>query len=231
MLTEKDIRQIKNKGLTAKDVDDQILNFVTGFPYLNILKPATINDGIIKLSDDELSAYVKLLEDFNPDTLKFVPASGAASRMFKFLFEFYEIAKDSYESIDQLKDEDVKKFILNIRKFAFYSDLELLLRINNLEIDDLLKQRRYKEILKFLLFETGLNYGQKPKGALLFHKYENSVRTAFEEHLIEGIHYAKSKNNKVKIHFTISLEHQSMFKDLLENQQKKLEDQFGVIFE
>ncbi len=231
MFTKKDIKQIENKGLTVKNVGNQVRDFITGFPYLNIIKPATINDGLIKLNEDELSAYIKLFEDLNPDTMKFVPASGAATRMFKFLFEFYEIAKAQYESIDQIEDEDVKKFIVNIHKQAFYNDLKSTLETNNLEIDDLLEQGRFKEILKFLLFEKGLNYGQKPKGVLLFHKYEKEERTAFEEHLIEGAKYAKSNDNKVKIHFTISIEHQKMFIELLEKKQSKLQDQFGVIFE
>ncbi|MCK5170269.1 MAG: DUF4301 family protein, partial [Bacteroidales bacterium] len=140
MFTEKDIQQINNKGLTAKEVESQIQNFYQGFPFLNILKPATVNDGIVRLSDEEIIAFVKLYDDINPDTLKFVPASGAASRMFKFLFEFYEVAKEQYEIIDQVQDEDVKKFFVNISQFAFYNDLKSILKTNNLEIEDLLEQ-------------------------------------------------------------------------------------------
>ncbi|MCK5028418.1 MAG: DUF4301 family protein [Bacteroidales bacterium] len=231
MFTEKDIQQIKEQGLTVDKVKTQINDFESGFPFLNIYKPATINEGIVRLDDNKISAFVKLFEDVNPDTLKFVPASGAASRMFKFLFEFYEIAKEQYGNIDQVGNVDVKIFFTNIRKFAFYNKLNEVLKAKDFDVENLLEQGRYKEILKYFLFEEGLNYGQKPKGILLFHINNNSAKTAFEEHLIEGINYTKSANNKVKIHFTISVEHQEMFKKLVSKSVKKLEDNFSVKFE
>ena len=231
MFTEKDIRQIEDKGLTIKEVDNQIQDFVEGFPFLSISKPAIINDGIVRLNDEKITAFVKLFEDLNPDTLKFVPASGAASRMFKFLFEFYENANEQYENISRIEDIEVKIFFTNISQFAFYNDLKSIIKYNNLDIDNLVEQGRYKEILKYFLFEHGLNYGQKPKGVLLFHKYENNVRTAFEEHLTEGINYAKSAHNKVKIHFTISPEHQELFNELFEKSKEDFKEQSGVKFE
>ncbi len=231
MFTEKDIQQIKNKGLTVDIVKSQINDFENGFPFLNIYKPATINDGIVRLSKNEISVYVKLFDDIKPDTLKFVPASGAASRMFKFLFEFYETTVEQYEDISQVEEVEVKIFFTNISQFAFYNDLKAIIKANNLDIEDLLEQGRYKEILKYFLFEEGLNYGQKPKGVLLFHINDSVAKTAFEEHLLEGINYAKSADNKVKIHFTISPEHQEMFKELVLNSVKSLEDKFSVRFE
>jgi len=231
MFTEKDILQIKEQGLTVNKVKSQIQDFESGFHFLNICKPATINDGIIRLNDNELSAYIRLFEDINPDTLKFVPASGAASRMFKFLFEFYDNAKEQYRNLDQIEDKEVKIFFKSIKKFAFYNELNDALRANNQDVEKLQKQGRYKEILKYFLFEEGLNYGHKPKGVLTFHVDDNNSKTAFEEHLLEGINYAKSASNKVKIHFTISPEHQEMFKELVSKSVKSLEDKFSVEFE
>lgn len=231
MFIEKDIQQIENKGLAAGEVEKQIQNFINGFPFLSISKPATINDGIINLKDDEVNAFVKLYGDINPDTLKFVPASGAASRMFKFLFEFYEKAKEQYENVDEPGNDDVKLFFKNIRKFAFFNELESILASKKLNIDELLKSGRFKEILKHFLFDDGLNYGQNPKGVLSFHGYENKARTAFEEHLVEGALYSKSSDNKVKIHFTISPEHQNLFLELLEKTQNKFENEFCVKFD
>ncbi|MFC2151688.1 DUF4301 family protein [Bacteroidota bacterium] len=230
MFTEKDIHQIESKGLTSQEVDMQIQNFIKGFPFLNISKPATINDGVVRLKNEEIEAFVKLYEDLNPDSLKFVPASGAASRMFKFLFEFYKEAKDTYANLNEIKDIDVQKFFKSITQFAFYNDLKATIKTSKLEIEDLLKQGKYKEILKYFLFDDGLNYGQKPKGVLLFHKYENDAKTAFEEHLTEGIHYAKSLDNIVKIHFTISPEHQELFSKLFERCKKNYENEFNVKF-
>lgn len=231
MFKEKDIHQIKNKGLTVKEIESQVVNFMEGFPYLNISKPASVNDGIIKLSEEEAGAFVKLYDNLNPESLKFVPASGAASRMFKFLFDFFENGEDQYENLDQIKDSEVKKFFTNIKKFAFYNELKSLIEKKNLDIKDLHDQGKYKEILRFFLFEDGLNYGQKPKGVLSFHKNENSVVTAFEEHLLEGIFYAKSPDEKVKVHFTISSEHQGLFNELLEQCQRDMEKRFSVKFD
>ena len=230
MFTNKDIEQIQAKGLSLTDIENQKQNFIKGFPFLNIERPAKVGDGLIKLNSNEVEAFIQLYDDVNPDILKFVPASGAASRMFKFLFEFYEDAKEQYENIDQIEDSEVKKFIANMNQFAFYNELKLVIKSNNLDIEDLIEQGRYKEILKYFLFESGLNYGQKPKGVLLFHKYKNIVKTAFEEHLVEGAKYAIS-NNKVKIHFTISPEHQELFSKLFEDLRKDLETQYQVEFE
>jgi hypothetical protein len=231
MFTEKDIEQIKNNGLTVEKVDKQIQNFKRGFPFLKLVKPATIGDGIIKLENSEVAAYNKLFDDINPQNLKFVPASGAASRMFKFLFEFYESAKDRYNSLEEIEDKEVKKFFADIEKFAFYQDLNAILKSKDLEINDLINQGRFKEILRYFLFEEGLNYGQKPKGVLMFHNYADEIRTAFEEHLVEGARYAKSAGNRVKIHFTISQEHEVLFKELFSNKALEVEKKYNVKFE
>lgn len=231
MFTEKDIQQITNKGLTIDQIKDQVQNFIEGFHFLNISRPATINHGVLRLNEKEIDAYIKLYEDLNPSTYKFVPASGAATRMFKFLFEFYEKAKDQYDNLDEIENGDVKKFFQNLDKFAFYNELASAIELNNLGIDKLLEQGHYKEILKYFLFEDGLNYGQKPKGVLSFHNYKDDIKTAFEEHLIEGINYAKSGDNMVKIHFTISLEHQDLFNEIFAKVKKDLEKQFAVKFD
>lgn len=228
MFTEKDIQQIESKGLTSEKVDSQIKNFIQGFPYLKISRPATINDGIIRLSEKEIEAYIKLYEDLSPDSLKFIPASGAASRMFKFLFEFYEKADGQYNSIEEVNDENIKKYFKNLKKFAFYDELKNVIKSNGQDINDLLKAGKFKEILRYFLFHDGLNYGQKPKGVLSFHKYEDDLRTAFEEHLYEGASYSKSFDNVVKIHFTISPEHKDLFLELLETKIEYFEKKFNV---
>lgn len=220
MFTEKDIHQIHQKGLDQSDVEAQINNFKQGFPFIQLYKPALIDNGIKKLSEDEVFAYSKLYDDLKIHSIKFVPASGAASRMFKFLLEFYKT-----ETIN----EDVKYFFENIKSFAFYKELEKLISSHQLSIDELVKNKDHKKILDFFLFDNGLNYSQKPKGVLQFHKYANDVRTAFEEHLVEGAKYSKYKN-EVNIHFTISPEHEYLFKDLLNQKQKIYEKSCGVSF-
>lgn len=230
MFSNKDIDQIKSKGLQIKDIENQLKNFEEGFSFINLIKPATINDGILRLTNNEIDAYTKLYDDLKPNSLKFVPASGAASRMFKFLFEFYSNANETYNSTDELKDESVRYFFANLDKFAFYKELESTVRLNNQSITDLKKQGKFKEILKYLLFEDGLNYGEKPKGVLLFHEYEKNVRTALEEHLVEGALYAKNNTNCVNIHFTISPEHETLFREILDAKLNYYEKEFNVKF-
>ena len=231
MFTKKDIKQIEKQGLTLKEVEKQLERFKQGFPYLNLIKPATISDGVIQLDEAEISAYNKLYDDSKPDALKFVPASGAASRMFKFLFEFYGQAKNQYESLDQIENDEVKKFFREIKKFAFYDELKATLQSTGYDIDKLLKNGEYKIILHYFLTEEGLNYGAKPKAVLLFHQEGHKIKTAFEEHLIEGAAYAKNNNGKVKIHFTISPEHAKMFDELLEKVKNEYEQKLNVQFE
>ena len=231
MFTEKDIQQIKSKGLSVEDINHQIQNLIHGFPYISLEKPATINDGIIKLSEAEVSSFVKLFDDIKPDALKFVPASGAASRMFKFLFEFYESAKDKYNSFNEITQNDVKVFFQSIRDFAFFDDLKNIIQSKGGNIDEYLKQGWYKKILGYFLFENGLNYGQKPKAVLAFHKYETQVRTALEEHLAEGALYAKSGEDIVKIHFTISPEHEELFKNILKKELASYESLYKVKYD
>ena len=230
MFTQKDIDQIHSQELNAKDVENQLENFKKGFPFLNINRPATIDDGILKLSEDEVKAYIKLYDGLNPDCIKFVPASGAASRMFKFLFEFYQKAKDQYNSLDELSDNEVRKFFEQIKKFAFYSDLKLVMASNKKDLELLLGQGKYKEILSYFLFEKGLNYGEKPKGVLAFHQYDEFSRTAFEEHLYEGAFYAKQSDRKVHIHFTISPEHEQLFQELITQKKSQIEKALEVEF-
>ena len=231
MFTEKDIQQVKNKGLSIADIENQKQNFINGFPFLNIERPAKVDDGLLRLNTDEVNSFIQLFDDIKPDTLKFVPASGVASRMFKFLFEFYEDAKEQYNSLDEIENINVKKFFEKIQQFAFYDELKLIISVNKLDIDDLLIKGQYKKVLKYFLFENGLNYGQNPKGVLLFHKYKHTVKTAFEEHLVEGVMYAKTSNKKVKIHFTISSEHKELFSELFENIRKDIEKKYQVEFE
>jgi len=231
MFTGKDIKQIEKQGLIIKEVEKQLERFKQGFPYLNLIKPATIADGIIQLNESEVNAYIKLYDDSKPDVLKFVPASGAASRMFKFLFEFYSQVKNQHEAIDLIENNEVKIFFREIKKFAFYDELKATIQSAGYAIDELLINGEYKTILHYLLNDVGMNYGDKPKAVLSFHHEENKIKTAFEEHLAEGAKYAKNANGKVKIHFTISPEHATMFDELLQKVKNEYEQRLNVQFE
>lgn len=222
MFTQSDLKKIEKKGISIDQVEKQLQNFRKGFPYLNIEKAATINDGIIRLSEEEVDAFKKLYEDTKLNSMKFVPASGAATRMFKFLFEFMDSAKEV--NLEENKELDL--FFKNLKSFAFYSDLKEVIQSAGSSIGKLLEEGKYKEILKYLLLDCGLAYGQKPKGVLKFHKYKNQERTSLEEHLVEAAEYGFSEDGKVKIHFTISKEHEGLFDEIIDSKKQSIEEKY-----
>jgi hypothetical protein len=210
--TEKDLNQIANRGSELNTIEQQIENFKSGFPFMTAKRAATIGDGMIKFSENELDEYLNLFnqEASKKKLLKFVPASGAASRMFKSLYA----AKDEGKS-----DKSVEQFHEQLKSFAFYKSLSKFLSTNE-----------KKEQLEALLGSKGLDYGNLPKGLLEFHSYGDTTRTALEEHLVEGAQYANNKG-KVRLHFTVSPEHRKKFKALISSVLRQYESTYSVKFD
>jgi hypothetical protein len=156
-----------------------------------------------------------------------VPASGAASRMFKKLQSVLTNSKTTHKELEKAANSgdeassSVLEFINNLEHFAFYDDLKKQMMDAGLNLEQLKKQGEYKEILKFTLGPAGLGYAGKPKGSIKFHNYPEGSRTAFEEHLIEALNYTKTKNGSAHIHFTISSEHEDLVKSALNPVVKK----------
>ena len=212
MFTEKERSQIEAHGLTVEQVERQIENFCKGFPFLKVVSAASPADGVVTLSAEEVAEAVARYEEAAPalKIQKFVPASGAATRMFKELFEFVNEDKRG-AGIDQLLD--------NLDKFAFYPELQQFVGV------DAEDKAKVEAIVK-----SGLCYGAKPKGLVTFHAYADGNRKAVEEHLAEGAMYAAS-NSVVKIHFTVSPEHIEGFRSLLDEKLSHYEAKFGVKYE
>jgi len=236
MFTPEDKQQFQSKGISVETVQQQIEYFKKGFPFTKIIKPATIGDGIQQLSEAEqqeaISDYEEKIAAYK--VAKFVPASGAASRMFKALYAFVsDVEKSNKDQRKLLNDgHDLAKEVLdNLEKFAFYDDLKAELKAQGHSIDQLLERGDYATVLSTLLNENGLNYGNLPKGLLQFHEYENGTRTPVEEHLVEGAHYARSADGKVYLHFTVSPEHQALFEKLVEEIRPQYEQKFDVQFD
>lgn len=219
--------KILSQGMNPEVVEQQIGHFKNGFPFLQIVAPATPGNGIKVLSEKELAHFKKTYPEkaSQIEVLKFVPASGAASRMFKDLFSFLD------GDGDLSKSGFVQKFMNNIEKFAFYDDLDELLKSQGSSINQKLDSKDYKGILAALLDNDGLGYGSLPKGLLRFHSYPEERRTPAYEHMIEGIQYAKGTGNTVKIHFTVSPEHESKFKTEVGTILPKLEKEYGINFD
>ena len=200
--------KIEEQGMDPETVAQQIENFKNGFPYLKIVAPATPGDGIRVLSEAELTHYTDTYpaKAAQIEVVKFVPASGAASRMFKDLYSFLD------GDGDLSKSEFTQKFTSYLSKFAFKSDLDGALTAQGSSTQACLDSGDYKKIVAALLSEEGLGYGNLPKGLLRFHKYSSENRTPAQEHLVEGLQYAVGKDNTVRIHFTVSPEHEEKFK-------------------
>jgi hypothetical protein len=205
MLTNIQKNQLLALGIEEIQIENQIKNFKQGFSNVRLLKPAIVNDGILKPSEDDLTRWIEQYNNFSKtaNIIKFVPASGAASRMFKSLFEFLNNPVDSPE---------VSLLIQNIEKYAFFDDLDKVFKKKNKELHNQIKEIKPEDIIRAILYDEGLNYGNLPKGLLKFHKYPEGSRTSVEEHVVEGLKYAIGKET-LNLHFTISPEHEKFFKD------------------
>jgi hypothetical protein len=237
MFTEKDLKQIEQKGLELKDVENQIGNFKKGFPFINLVAAATPDNGLHTFSDEEAKELALFFDENYKDykLLKFVPASGAASRMFKHLFEFMQNYSGSDADIAEYEKDKSSNSVFNyfnrIKDFAFYNELKDCLAVDGLEIEKLIKNKDFKTVLEYFLTEKGLNYAAKPKGLLLFHDYEDGPRYSLEEHLVEAAVYSSDLHKKSKLHLTVSPDHKSAFKNAVKDKSLKYEKSFGVKYE
>lgn len=237
MFNEKDAIQIREKGMILSEIEKQIEHFRSGFPFIELVRPAVTRDGIMALNNTEMEKYVQIFVEATASQkiVKFVPASGAASRMFKHLFEF----SGSYsagDAGDQLFNKDqgfnsVHYFIYHLQDFAFYTDLMEVITSSGLSIENLINSKEYGIIINHLLSVPGLDYANLPKALLKFHDYPDGGRTAAEEHLVEAAEYARDRNGIARIHFTISPEHQEKFSKLLTEVKERYEDMFGITFD
>jgi len=222
-LTPQDLKQLASLGISTETVETQLQSFQTGFPALEIRSAATVGNGILRPTEQEKEGYLKTWETYlnsNHKVLKFVPASGAASRMFKNLFEYI----DNHE-----QTPFIQQFIDNIHRFAFFAELNASCQKNEgKDIDALIADKKAWLVVENLLQSRGLNYGQLPKGLLLFHSYADGQRTPVLEHLVEGALYAKGHDNQVNLHFTISPEHREFFERHVTQSIPVFEQRYGV---
>lgn len=208
MLSQEDLKQICAKGISEEKIETQLQSFKDGFPFLKLEAAASIGKGIVAPDEEERKSYINAWNAYKAagsKIVKFVPASGAASRMFKDMFAFvdadYDVPTTAFE----------KTYFSNITKFAFYAELDKKCVENTgKNIEQLIAEGNYKAVAANMLKADGLNYGQLPKGLLLFHNYDGGPRTPMEEHLVEAALYASS-NGEANVHFTVSHEHMDLF--------------------
>ena len=229
MLTKEDLAYIEERGMDAAQVENQLKRFATGFPYLEIKDAARAGQGITVLTPEQENAAIERWKKFladGGDVCKFVPASGAASRMFKSLFAFVDGAEDV-----PAEGSDVAKLIDEIDKVAFIADLnEATKRLYGKTVGELKAEGLFKELIAAIIKPEGLNYGGLPKGLLKFHSYAEGSRTPVEEQLAEGAQTAANGNGDVKMHFTVSANHRKLFEEKISEVADKMGKERNVKF-
>lgn len=216
IFTDKDLKDIESRGINTKEILRQIEIFRKGFSYVDLLKPCLIGDGIKRLGDmdiERLTAVYSRTQSAGR-AMKFVPASGAATRMFKELISLNSQSEDIDKSAfrENVKNNDNYKYFLsfieNIKKFPFYDDLKSVMSRNGINIDKAISEEKYKDILEYTLNYKGLNLAGLPKALISFHEYKDYSRTPIEEHLVEAGDYTLDAQGKARVHFTVSMEHE-----------------------
>lgn len=227
-----DYNQIASMGIPVEKVRSQLVIFRNGLSKIQLKKPAVLNDGIVDMYENrstELAAYFDEKRD-GLKMMKLVPASGAASRMFKFVLEFladFDAERETINAyINRRKDESLRAFLIGIDKFPFFNEV-LAVTKENEEYALQPKDRRYYSFIKTMLTDAAFDYANKPKGILPFHKYEDFTATPVYEHLKEAAAYASSQG-VADVHFTISEEHLDGFLDAITEAKERVEAAYGV---
>lgn len=232
MLNELEKKQIIKKGIDIKAIENQISKFTKGIIPSNLTEVASTEKGIYSPNENRRNYYISLYNEYTEyrKIVKFVPASGAASRMFKEIFNCVEELTLNVENQNEIlnKHPKAKEVIENITNFAFIEDLKQILSKNNYDLEKLLSQNDFLTIFNYILNQEELNYSKLPKALLHFHKYDEESRLAMDEHLVEGAFYAKNFNEEVDIHFTISPEHEEWFNENLNKKIAEYENKYKV---
>ena len=235
---ESDLAQMKAKGISPDTVTSQLERFKKGFPFLKLKRPCTLGDGIRVLESPEVEALLKAHTESARAgrTMKFVPASGAASRMFKSVLKFYHPATRNKERVPtaaEKQDPDYPAFlqcVKEVRRFAFFDALKKAMSENGLEIEGLLKREQYQPVLKYLLTKRGLNLADLPKGLIPFHHYPDHPRTPFEEQMVEGASYVQDRDGLVRLHFTVPADYQTAIEEHFDKVRDRYENG-GTVFD
>lgn len=229
ILQPMDSEVLKSRGISEQRFEEELMQLKNGFPFLDVVAPATAGNGILITNEAQRSQYIERWNNFLGEggrVLKMVPASGAASRMFKNLFAFADGNSDTPDT------DFIRTFCDNISRFAFYGDLQSAVkRLYGQDIEAMFAAGRHRDVVRALIMPEGLNYGQLPKALLAFHSTADGYRVALEEHLAEGAQYAACSDGKAYVHFTVSPDHRGLVEDKIRERIPELKSKFGVDFD
>ncbi len=236
MYTKEDLKSFKHRNIKPEHVNRQLDNFRKGFNYVRLAEPATVDNGIRRLTPEERDKLLKRYREActTVKMVKMVPASGSATRMFKDLFSFMETYKDNTAEFLKFMQEKgsgtMHDFFFKLDQLPFYNRLSDVIAEDGRNLEKMIQKREFIPILRYLLTDNGLNYGNTPKGLVDFHIYRDFVRTAFDEHLVEGALYGND-GKKAHLHFTVSEEYIGLFKERLKKVSKVFEKMFHIKYE
>ncbi len=221
----RDLERISSEGLTVEEAERELALFQRGVSPVRLNRPCREGDGIVSLAAKEEAELLKVYEEAlrTKRFIKFIPASGAASRMFK---EWYRRLHD--EGFCEKNEED--SFIRDLKRYCFFPDLQAVFAGQRQDPEELIKKREYATILRLILTEEGLNYGGLPKALLKFHDYPEGCRTPLEEHLVEAAFYTRDGQNCSHLHFTVSSEHENAVRGYLQQVIGKYESRLHTVF-
>jgi nicotinamide riboside kinase len=228
-LSSLDFIQIYEKGVSLKNIQQQLGFFRNGITKSNLVGPATLFNGILKLSESDFRLKADYFDE-NKSSLKlekFVPASGAATRMFKFLLTFlkdFDVENETINAyVNRKKETELPVFIVGLEKFPFFRAVDKKLREEFIDFEFLHRDYKNYYFIKLLLAPDYFNFSNKPKATLPFHKYKTHIATPVDEHLNECIHYANSN-----MHFTVSESHQKQFESVVNSIKNEIEKESGT---
>ena len=226
MFSPSDIEYIRSRGTTEEKIAAQIDRLRRGATALTLDRPATVGDGIVRVAEDEKPRLVALHDEAAGAgrCLKFVPASGAATRMFRDWHAAFN--RGGFGS-----RAEFEAFAESLPRYAFYEDLRAALSKAGRPAAIPAAEGEEREILDFILNERGLHYACKPKALLKFHRYGDTARTALEEHLVEAALYVKDRSGLCRMHVTVSAEHLDPVRERIERVRGDYERRFGVHYE
>ncbi|MEG1738522.1 MAG: DUF4301 family protein [Odoribacter sp.] len=234
--SKEDLKHFKQRDIKAEQIDRQWENLKKGMTFVALTEPATVGNGITRIEAEAeeclLTQYEKARQTC--DLVKMIPASGSATRMFKDLFTFSDTYKGTEEEflalVQQRGPSTMFNFFTRLSEMPFYDHLTAVMWKEGKDIQKMIAKREYLEVLPYILGKKGLNYGNTPKGLVDFHIYRDFVRTAFDEHLVEGALYCNN-GKKAQLHFTVSEEYLSSFKNRLKKVSKVFEKMFQVKYD
>ena len=228
-----DFVQIYEHGISLENIEKQLNFYKNGVDKAVLVEPAKASNGILKLSEPDFQQKADFFDakKSNLNLIKFVPASGAASRMFKFLSEFlndFDIKNESVNAyINRKKDSELSIFIVGLEKFPFFKEVDTKLREIYPDFKDLESDYKNYYFIKTLLSSEYFDFANKPKAVLPFHKYKTHIATPIEEHLYECAYYSSSKGNS-NLHFTVSEKHQNDFEKIINAKKNGIEKASGI---